>query len=217
MAGDEAEGRVNGTIGRADLLARRRRLGPLDGATVADRFVAEIDAGPPERADGLLRPAAVLLPLIERGHGLHLVLTRRTDHLRTHSGQVALPGGKIDRADGGSPLRAALREAQEEIGLPPPAVEPVGLLTPFVSNSGYRIHPVVGLVAGAPILTPNPGEVAEVFEVPLAFLMNPANHRVGSRTVGGAVRTFYVMDYDGHHIWGVTAGILRVFYDEVFR
>jgi 8-oxo-dGTP pyrophosphatase MutT (NUDIX family) len=207
-------------IRRADLLARRGRLGALDDARPTARVVGEIDLDP-EAYAGLpaasLREAAVLLPLVERGDGLHLILTRRTDTLRAHSGQVALPGGKVDAADGGSPVTAALREAEEEIGLDPGAVEPVGLLSPFVSSSGYRIHPLVGLIEGEPTLLANPGEVAEVFDVPLAFLMDPVNHRVEWRDFAGRRRYYYVMDHGGHHIWGVTAGILRLFYDEVFR
>lgn len=206
---------------RHDVLDRRDRLLPVDGSgSAAARTsgdigidVAEKDA----RRRGDLREAAVLLPLLDRGNGAQLVLTRRTDTLRTHSGQVALPGGGIDGGDAGSPVRAALREAREEIGLASDLVEPIGLLPPYVSHSGYRIQPVVGLVSGAPVFRANPDEVAEVFEVPLAFLMDPANHRLESRDWRGVRRDYYVMTYAGHRIWGVTAGILRLFYDEVFR
>lgn len=203
-----------------DLRARVGRMHALDAGEVAPRLHAGDHVTDPSLAGFLegvtLKDAAVLIPVIAYEHGdLALLLTRRTDHLRSHAGQIALPGGKIDEADDG-PVAAALREAEEEVGLPPVWVDPLGRLTPYVSNTGYRIHPVVALVApGAPIV-PNPEEVADVFEVPLAFLMSPVNHLIETRPFRGVERRFYTMPYEGRRIWGVTAGILRLFYEEVY-
>lgn len=203
-----------------DLRSRTGRMHPLDASEIPPRLHAGDHVTDPSLAEFLtgvtLKDAAVLIPVIayEAG-GLSLLLTRRTDHLRSHAGQIALPGGKIDETDGG-PVAAALREAEEEVGLPPVWVEPIGRLTPYVSNTGYRIHPVVALVApGAPII-PNPDEVADVFEVPLAFLMSPVNHVIESRPFRGIERRYYTMPYEGRRIWGVTAGILRLFYEQVY-
>ncbi|WP_237153197.1 NUDIX hydrolase [Oryzibacter oryziterrae] len=207
-------------ISLSDLVARRHRLGPFDPEGRALRLHAGDHVTDPSLVDLVdmtaLKDAAVLLGLFESEEGLRLILTRRTDHLRSHAGQVALPGGRIDAGDA-SPLAAALREADEEIGLDPAAVEPLGMLSPYVTNSGYRVFPVVAQVAGAPVLVPNPDEVAEVFDVPLGFLMDPANHQIERRPWKGMERSYYAMPYDRHRIWGVTAGILRLFYDEVFR
>jgi 8-oxo-dGTP pyrophosphatase MutT (NUDIX family) len=162
-----------------------------------------------------LRDAAVLVGVSDRGSGASILLTRRTDHLSAHAGQVAFPGGKIDPDDAG-PVEAALREAEEEIGLSPAAVEPLGLLDPYISNSGYRIVPVVALVSPGAPLRPNPDEVADVFEVPLAFLMTPENHLLESRPWRGQDRRYYAMPYEGRRIWGVTAGIIRLLHDQVY-
>lgn len=161
------------------------------------------------------RPAAVLIAAVARPEGATLILTERTAHLRAHSGQVAFPGGKIDATDA-SPAAAALREAQEEIGLDPAAVETIGYLDPYISTSGYRILPVVGLVPPDVALTPNPHEVARVFETPLAFLMDPANHRRGFRERDGLRREFWFMPYRDQKIWGVTAGIIRTLYERLY-
>ena len=161
------------------------------------------------------RPAAVLIAAVARPDGPTLILTERTAHLRAHYRQVAFPGGKIDATDA-SPAAAALREAQEEIGLDPARVETLGYLDPYISTSGYRILPVVGLVGPDVELTPNPHEVARVFETPLAFLMDPANHQRGARLRNGERREFYLMPYRDQHIWGVTAGIIRALYERLY-
>ncbi len=165
-----------------------------------------------------LRDAAVLIGLVEQPDdgGLDIVMIRRTTSMRVHSGEVALPGGKIDEDDN-SPVEAALREAQEEVGLHPEAVEPLGLLAPYPTPSGFRIFPVIGLISGAPILTANPGEVADVFRLPLFFLADPGNHRQESFEHVTGRRTYYVLQYHHHRIWGVTGNILRRFYEEVLR
>lgn len=203
----------------AGVRARRDRLHGLAARDLAPRFHAGDAAIDPSLAEfmaGLtLRDAAVLIGLFERAEGVSLLLTRRTDQLRSHAGQIALPGGKIDPTDDG-PVAAALREAEEEVGLDRRLVHPLGLLDPYVSNSGYRIFPVVAFVEADAPLEPNPDEVADVFEVPLAFLMTPTNHLIESRPWRGAERRYYAMPFEGRRIWGVTAGILRLFYEQVF-
>ncbi|MBS0333714.1 MAG: CoA pyrophosphatase, partial [Proteobacteria bacterium] len=133
----------------------------------------DLSRGYPDAAIGPLTPAAVLIGLVERPAGLNVILTRRVDTLRRHAGQVALPGGRRD--PGETPWQTALREAHEEIGLEPRFVSPVGLSTPYRTGTGYLITPVVGFVAHGFDLTPNPDEVAEIFETPFGFLMDPAN------------------------------------------
>ncbi len=162
-----------------------------------------------------LKDAAVLVPIVAHAGGAGVILTQRTDHLSSHAGQVAFPGGKIDRDDAG-PVATALREAEEEIGLDPVHVIPLGCFQPYASNSGYRIVPVIGLVRPGAPLDANPGEVAEVFEVPLAHLMSGANHRVGNRVWQGRRRYFYEMPFGDRYIWGVTAGIIRQIFERTY-
>ncbi|HET7715096.1 MAG TPA: CoA pyrophosphatase [Bauldia sp.] len=167
------------------------------------------------RGDAPYRDAAVLVPVVARDPAATLLLTLRTPHLASHAGQIAFPGGKIDPSDA-SPTDAALREAEEEIGLDRAFVTPVGTLDPYLTGSGYRIVPVVAMVDPAHRLTLNPDEVVNAFEVPLSFLMTPENHRRGSREFRGATRYFYEMPFGEHYIWGVTAGIIRGLYERVF-
>lgn len=171
--------------------------------------------GPYAKWEGAPRDAAVLIPIVERKQEPTIILTVRTAHLSSHAGQIALPGGKIDREDGGA-THAALREAEEEIGLSRSEVRRIGELSPYLTGSGYRVVPVVAEVDPSHHLTPNPDEVADVFEVPLSFLMNPANHRKQSRTWQGRERYFYAMPFGERYIWGVTAGILRSLYETVY-
>lgn len=161
------------------------------------------------------RPAAVLIPAVAHEEGVTLLLTLRDAGLRKHSGQVAFPGGKIDPEDR-SVLDAALREAQEEIGLDPASVTPLGHLDPYLTGSGYRIHPVVGLVQPGAAYAPNPDEVADVFETPLSFLMSPQNHHRQSRVHEGRERFFFAMPYEQRYIWGITAGIVRALYERLY-
>jgi len=205
-------------VGPADILAKAGRMRPLATAGAfrdmrQEQLAASLVAGAQP-----LRDAAVLIGLVGRqdGTGLDLVMIRRTDGLRVHSGEVALPGGKIEPEDA-SPVEAALREAEEEVGLAPSAVKPVGLLAPYPTPSGFRVFPVIGLVAGRPALTANPDEVAEVFSVPLAFVLNPGNHREEFFEHASGRRHYFSMQYGRHRIWGVTGNILRRFYEEVFR
>ena len=160
------------------------------------------------QAGAQARQAAVLLPLVLRDDGLHMLLTRRASHMHTHANQISLPGGRQEPTDV-SATETALREAQEEIGLHPRHVEILGLLPEYWTNSGYRITPVVGLVKPPILLKPNPEEVEEIFEVPLSFLMNGMNHQRRTATFPNGSRTFYAMPFESFFIWGVTATILR--------
>ena len=162
-----------------------------------------------------LQPASVLIGLIEREHGLTVLLTRRADTLRNHTGQVALPGGRQD--PGERPVQTALREAHEEVGLEPRFVTPVGLSTPYQTGSGYLITPVVGFVAHGFTLTANPGEVAEIFETPFGWLMEPANYQQHERQLpSGETRRFYATTHEEKYIWGATAGILRALHARLY-
>jgi 8-oxo-dGTP pyrophosphatase MutT (NUDIX family) len=160
------------------------------------------------------RPASVLVPVIDRGE-LTVLLTQRTGELTSHAGQVAFPGGKIDPNDE-SPVAAALREAKEEVGLAPILVEPIGYLDLYLTFSGFRILPTVARVEPDFALKLNPREVTEAFEVPLGFLMNPANHQLKTRDWKGIQREYYAMPFENRYIWGITAGILRNLYERVY-
>jgi 8-oxo-dGTP pyrophosphatase MutT (NUDIX family) len=160
-------------------------------------------------------PAAVLVPVVPRPGGAQVLLTRRSSALRRHAGQVAFPGGRIDPEDDG-PVDAALREAEEEIGLDRALVTPLGFLDVYLTHSGFRILPLVALVVPPFGLVINPQEVDEAFEVPLQFLMEPANHLQESRTREGVTRHFYAMPYGEKNIWGVTAGILRNLHERLY-
>jgi 8-oxo-dGTP pyrophosphatase MutT (NUDIX family) len=160
------------------------------------------------------KPAAVLVPIV-----LHeepaVLFTERAVGLREHSGQIAFPGGRVDEADG-SPLEAAYREAEEEIGLDRSLVRPLGYLDAYLSTTNYLVMPVVGLVSPAYRLALNPFEVADAFEVPLSFLMDPAHHELHAREWKGRLRRYYAMPYRERYIWGVTAGIVRNLYERLY-
>jgi 8-oxo-dGTP pyrophosphatase MutT (NUDIX family) len=162
-----------------------------------------------------IRPAAVLIPVVDHPEPT-VLLTLRTEKLSSHAGQVAFPGGKIDPGDA-SPCAAALREAKEEIGLEPRFVEPLGYSDTHLTTTGYRIAPTVARVTPGFTLTVNPSEVADVFEVPLAFLMGPENHQRHSREWRGMMRTYYAMPFGDRYIWGATAGMLRRLYERLYR
>ena len=167
------------------------------------------------RKPGPPRPAAVLVGIVCRPEPT-LLLTQRTSHLPSHAGQIAFPGGKIDEGDA-SPLAAALREAEEEIGLKPAHVECIGYLEPYRTTTGFRVMPVVGLVEPQHTLTLNENEVAAAFEVPLAFLMDPANHEEHAREFRGQQRRYYAMPFGEHYIWGATAGMIRNLYRRLYE
>jgi 8-oxo-dGTP pyrophosphatase MutT (NUDIX family) len=152
-------------------------------------------------------PAAVLVGLVDRVAGPALLLTQRTDHLRDHAGQICFPGGRIE-PDDGSAAAGALREAKEEIGLDSARVDVIGSLPPYHTVTGFRIEPVVGWISPPFELRLDPHEVAEAFEVPLQFVLDPGNHWRQSNRRGPLTRAYYVLPYQGRFIWGATAGIL---------
>ena len=219
MAG--AASSVRSVIGQ-DFFERaqqRLRLDPPVGLT--DPNVTpkrgDHDADPVMRAIAAvrpIRPAAVLVPIVDRPEPT-VLLTQRTTELSSHAGQIAFPGGKIDPGDA-SPLAAALREAHEEIGLEPRLVHPIGYLDVYMTTLGYRIVPTVSCVDPHFELTLNAAEVHDTFEVPLAFLMQPINHRRHSREWNGMTRHFYAIPFGDRYIWGVTAGILRNLHDRIY-
>lgn len=162
-----------------------------------------------------LRAAAVLIPVIDHSDGATVLLTKRTEKLKSHAGQVAFPGGRIDPEDPSAEF-AALREAEEEVGLDRSYVEVIGRLPDYYSGSGYRIAPILSVVRPGFSLTINPDEVDTAFEVPLGFLMDTANHHRESRVWQNVERHFYTMPYGDKHIWGVTAGIIRAMHDRLY-
>jgi 8-oxo-dGTP pyrophosphatase MutT (NUDIX family) len=161
-----------------------------------------------------IRPAAVLIPVIDRAEPI-VLLTQRTTGLTSHAGQIAFPGGKLDPADV-SPLAAALREAEEEVGLDRRFVHPIGYLDVYMTTLGFRIVPTLARVDPAFKLTLSPAEVHEAFEVPLRFLMQPGNYQRRRREWRGMMRTTYAIPFGDRDIWGVTAGILRNLYERIY-
>lgn len=195
---------------------RQRALRSLHGAPLTSeedlaRFGCHVIAGMPADPDliNTAKPAAVLFPVMARPEGLSVLLTERAGHLNTHAGQVAFPGGRIE--PGETHLEAALREAEEEIGLSRRFVEPVGYMPPYFSGTGFRVQSVLALVDPAADLTPDPSEVARVFEVPLDHALDLAHYRQSTIFFRGAERIFYILDHEAAYIWGVTAGIMRSF------
>jgi 8-oxo-dGTP pyrophosphatase MutT (NUDIX family) len=158
-----------------------------------------------------LRPAAVLVPVVRRAAGLTILFTQRTDHLYDHAGQISFPGGRTEAHDE-SPAATALRETFEEIGLPHSHVEVLGLLPEYTTVTGYHVTPVVGLVSSPPTLSLDAFEVAEAFEVPLAFFLDPVNHQRNTLQYQGRTRHYYAMPYESRYIWGATAGMLMNLY-----
>jgi 8-oxo-dGTP pyrophosphatase MutT (NUDIX family) len=154
-----------------------------------------------------LRAAAVLVPLVDRREGISVLLTRRTEHLARHPGQIAFPGGRIEEDDADA-VAAALRETEEEIGLSRSHVEPIGQLDHYVTRTGFTVTPVVGIVTPPFTLTLDPHEVADAFEAPLAFFLDPANRQKQGAEYQGVMRHFYVFAYEDRNIWGATAGML---------
>ena len=176
-------------------------VGPGPGSVPGDEGAARVPSA------AAPTPAAVLVGLVDRAAGPALLLTQRTEHLRDHAGQICFPGGRIE-PDDASAAAAALREAEEEIGLDPARVSILGKLPPYQTVTGFRISPVVGWISPPFELRPDPFEVAEAFEVPLHFVLDPENHRRQSYRRGPVTRGYYVLPYQGRFIWGATAGIL---------
>lgn len=194
----------------ADLLRRVRAAGRMPPAEPGGDHVLN-----PDLAPAAMRDAAVLVPVVDRPGAASVLLTTRAAHLRNHSGQIAFPGGSIDPADA-TPEDAALREAEEEVGLDRRRVRLIGRLPPYLSGTGFRITPVLSIVEPGFELRLDPGEVDDAFEVPLGFLMNGVNHQLETRQWRGAERHFYTMPFGDRYIWGVTAGILRTLYERFY-
>jgi 8-oxo-dGTP pyrophosphatase MutT (NUDIX family) len=204
----------------ADFLARLNRLAPLDFAPDwgASPPTSDFDLNPQFRpaAQRALKPAAVLAGVIQRPEGYTLLLTQRTNEMPTHAGQIAFPGGRI-QAEDADPVAAALREAEEETGLSPRFVEPIGTFEPYETVTGFSVAPILALITPGFAIRPDPREVAEVFEAPLWYLMNPANHERHERDWQGGTRAFYVMPWQGRFIWGATAGMIRRLYRRLYE
>jgi 8-oxo-dGTP pyrophosphatase MutT (NUDIX family) len=181
---------------------------PLSGDQGNERMLQIIAREKP------IRPAAVLIPVVDHPEPT-VLLTLRSAHLSDHAGQISFPGGKIEATDA-SPLDAALREAEEEVGLVREFVDPLGYLDLYGTSFGFRILPTVAKVRPGFSLRISEAEVDSAFEVPLAFLMNPANHQLQSKEFRGVARSFYAMPFEQHYIWGATAGILRVLYERIY-
>lgn len=193
---------------KARLVARLTPVGDWRGEVRAIRSDFDLNPGAARLSAGPLKPAAVLIPIIADAQGARVLLTRRSDSLASHTGQVAFPGGRLD--PGETAVEAALREAREEVDLEPAAVTVLGLSDSYETGTGYLVTPVVGWIEHLPPLTPSPDEVAEVFETPWDFLMDPANHsRDHLEAPEGVKRWFWAMTWNEQYIWGATAGIIR--------
>jgi 8-oxo-dGTP pyrophosphatase MutT (NUDIX family) len=181
---------------------------PVEAAALREATRGDHDLNPgmtpPSTA---LRPAAVLVPLIDRVEGMSVLLTQRTEHLSAHAGQISFPGGRIEESDADA-TEAALRETEEEVGLLREHVTVIGRLDTYVTGTGFEITPVVGIVTAPFSLAIDPFEVAEVFEVPLSFILDPTNHRRTTRDFEHRTRIFFVLPFENRNIWGATAGML---------
>lgn len=189
----------------------------LSRAWLADRLARGIPQGAVVEGDqgvartSRLTPAAVLIPIVRRDPGPTVLLTQRTAHLNDHAGQISFPGGRAEAGDTSS-VETALRETREEIGIEPQRVEILGQLPAYTTRTGFCVTPVVGFLVPPFELAPDTFEVAEVFEVPLVFLLDPANHQRHSVVHEGMTRQFWAMRYGRYYIWGATAGMLMNLY-----
>lgn len=194
------------------------RIGP-SGRSDAEtsRLLGQAPAIPSRPASDELVPAAVLVPLVQRDDGLTVLLTQRTAHLSHHGGQISFPGGRMEPEDA-DPTAAALRETREEIGLPSEKIDVLGRLDDYVTVTGFKVVPVVGMVQPPFTLAPDSFEVQDVFEVPLSFVLDPGNHQRHSRvTPAGETRHFYAIPFGERYIWGATAAMLINFYEALLR
>lgn len=198
-----------------DFRDRVARLGETGGGGETGDYLVNNDLETAIRAQAQ-KQAAVLIGVREAGGEVQVTLTLRTAALRTHSGQIAFPGGRIDAEDEG-PVAAALRECEEETGIGKNHIEVLGRLPDYLSGSGFRIHPIIGQFHPGYQVRPNPDEVERLFDVPLRFLMDQANHTLASRDFKGKQRHYYEMPFGDRYIWGVTAGIIRVLYERLYR
>lgn len=198
---------------RNSIVERIRGLGdgvPVSDAATPGRF-SDHDLNAPPAAPRSLRPAAVLVPLVEHPDGFTILLTQRTEHLHDHAGQISFPGGRVEPQDSGI-IDTALRETKEEIGLNPDHIDVVGYLDTYETVTGYLITPVVSFVTPGFRLRIDSFEVADAFEIPLDFILDPGNHQIHSRMRNGAERRYYVFEYGDRYIWGATAGMLMNLY-----
>jgi 8-oxo-dGTP pyrophosphatase MutT (NUDIX family) len=190
----------------AGLRERLRRRTPPAFAVYGDDRIGGEPSG--------VTPASVLVPIVAHAEGLTVLFTQRTIHLKAHSGQVSFPGGRAEPGDP-TPEFTALRESQEEIGLPPDRVEILARLPDYITRTGYQVTPIVGLLTPPLELVPDPREVEEVFEVPLAFLLDPRNHLRQTRELQGRTVGFYEMKFGPRTIWGATAGMIVNLYRQL--
>jgi 8-oxo-dGTP pyrophosphatase MutT (NUDIX family) len=191
----------------------RTKLDSLD-AIASARTRSDNDLNPGFANHPAQRPAAVLAPIVKRAGGWTMLFTERSVETPAHPGQISFPGGRVQESDANA-LDTALRETFEEIGLARSFIEPLGAWDRYDTITGFRVTPIVGLVEPGFELKLDPREVASVFEAPLDFLMDPANHEVREAQFRGHLRRYYVMPYEGHHIWGATAGMLRALWERL--
>lgn len=195
-----------------DLL--RDRLDPLDADDCAPVFGDGDLNGLPAPTGRALKPAAVLAPLILHDGPPRFLLTLRSDSLPTHAGQISFPGGRVETGE--SLAEAALRETEEEIGVQRDFIQLIGRFDPYETVTGYAINPFVGVLMPGYSITPEPGEVADVFETPFEFLMDTANHQRHSREFQGRTRHFHAMPWEDRYIWGATAGMLKCLHARLY-
>jgi 8-oxo-dGTP pyrophosphatase MutT (NUDIX family) len=194
----------------------RTRLDPLDAvARETARTRSDNDLNPGWDNHPEQRPAAVLAPIVKRASGWTMLFTERAKETPAHPGQISFPGGRVQENDA-SAVETALRETWEEIGLARGFIEPLGAWDRYDTITGYRVTPIAALVEPGFTLTLDPREVASVFEAPLDFLMNPANHEIREAQWQGRTRQYYVIPFEGHNIWGATAGMMRALYERLY-